>query len=94
MSAALRFDNVCAPRTTLMTRIACVLTFVLALPSAAFAQHQPHAAGMAGEKLGTVSFENSCSPAVKVDFNRGVALLHSFEFRAAMETFNAVLARD
>src|SRR5687767_15931242 len=74
-----------------MTRIASVLTFVLAIPSAAFAQHEQHAAG---SQLGTVSFQTSCTPAVAADFNRGVALLHSFEFRDALAAFNAVVARD
>jgi tetratricopeptide (TPR) repeat protein len=74
-----------------MTRIACVLTFVLAIPSAAFAQHEQHAAG---NQLGTVAFQTSCAPAVAADFNRGVALLHSFEFRDALASFSAVIERD
>jgi hypothetical protein len=73
-----------------MTRIASVLTFALAIPSAAFAQHEQHAAG---NQLGTVSFETSCTPSVAADFNRGVALLHSFEFRDALASFNAVVNR-
>src|SRR5687767_508085 len=74
-----------------MTRIASVLTFVLAIPSAAFAQHEQHAAG---NQLGTVAFQTSCAPAVAADFNRGVALLHSFEFRDALASFNTVIERD
>jgi hypothetical protein len=31
-----------------------------------------------GEKLGTVRFPVSCAPAVQADFERAVALLHSF----------------
>ncbi len=50
------------------------------------AQHGEHASP---EKLGTVHFETSCTPAVAADFDRGVALLHSFEFRAAIESFEA-----
>ncbi len=57
------------------------------------AQHDDHAAA-AGEKLGTVHFETSCAPAVAADLDRGVALLHSFEFRAAIESFDRVLASD
>lgn len=60
--------------------------------AAASAQHQQHAP--AGQQLGTVSFETSCKPELRADFNRAVALLHSFEFRSAMETFNTVLAGD
>lgn len=47
-----------------------------------------------GEKLGTVHFETSCSTAVAPEFDRAVALLHSFEFGAAIQGFNAVLAAD
>ena len=74
-----------------MTRIASVLALVLVIPSAALAQHEQHAAG---NQLGTVSFQTSCAPAVAADFNRGVALLHSFEFRDALATFNTVVERD
>src|SRR5687768_10859236 len=74
-----------------MTRIACVFTLMLAIPCAAWAQHEQHAAG---GQLGTVAFQTSCSPAVAADFNRAVALLHSFEFRDALAAFNGVLERD
>ena len=43
------------------------------------AQHD-HATG--AEKLGTVNFPTSCSAAAQAQFNRAVALLHSFEFSA------------
>jgi hypothetical protein len=35
------------------------------------------------ERLGTVSFAVSCTPAVQADFNRGVALLHDFWYAEA-----------
>ena len=35
------------------------------------------------EKLGTVSFTISCSPAVQQRFERGVALMHSFWYDEA-----------
>jgi hypothetical protein len=69
-----------------------VLTVVLACPVLAFAQHEQHGAG--AEKLGTVNFETSCKAETRADFNRAVALLHSFEFRPAAETFTKVLAAD
>jgi hypothetical protein len=70
-----------------------IVVLCLAPASFAAAQHEGHAAA-AGEKLGTVHFETSCAPPVTADFDRGVALLHSFEFRAAIESFNRVLATD
>ena len=58
-------------------------------------QHQ-HAQPTSGapERLGTVSFETSCAPAVRDDVNRAVALLHSFWFAAAINGFKGVLAKD
>jgi hypothetical protein len=49
---------------------------------------------MPPERLGTVTFETSCAPAVGADFNRAVALLHSFWFSAAIDGFKGVLAKD
>jgi tetratricopeptide (TPR) repeat protein len=48
----------------------------------------------APEKLGKVSFPISCTPAVQSQFDRGVALLHSFAYDAAETTFQAVAERD
>ena len=47
-----------------------------------------------GEKLGTVHFATSCNQAAQKEFNRAVALLHSFQFSRAIEGFNAVLGED
>jgi tetratricopeptide (TPR) repeat protein len=68
------------------------LTVVLACPVLAFAQHEQHGAG--AEKLGTVNFETSCQAETRADFNRAVALLHSFEYRPATEGFQKVLGVD
>jgi hypothetical protein len=59
-------------------------------PATVLAQHEHPA----GAKLGTVNFETSCQPATRPDFNHGMALLHSFEFGPAIESFNKVLAAD
>jgi tetratricopeptide (TPR) repeat protein len=69
-----------------------VLALVASLPVAAAAQHEHHGAGLA--QIGTVRFETSCGAAVQPDFDRAVALLHSFEFRPAMDTFARVLERE
>ena len=56
---------------------------------------QQHAHPTQGaNKLGTVHFPTSCAPAVTVQFDHGIALLHSFEFGASIRTFNEVLAAD
>jgi len=48
----------------------------------------------APEKLGIVSFPTSCAPAVQEKFDRGVALLHSFAYSAAEDTFQSVARLD
>ena len=67
---------------------------VLVAAAPARAQHEEHAAAQSTERLGSVSFANSCAPAASAVFNRAVALLHSFEFRTAIEGFEDVLSRD
>jgi hypothetical protein len=75
-------------------RISVVLGLcLLGWTGSAWAQHDQHAGG-GTEQLGSVRFENSCAAAVASDFNRAVALLHSFEFRTANEAFTRVLERD
>ena len=46
------------------------------------------------EKLGKVHFSTSCAPAVQDQFDRGVALLHSFAYTAAESTFKEAAERD
>jgi len=46
------------------------------------------------QQLGTVHFPVSCSPAVQKDFERGIALLHSFAFDTAEHAFRHVLEID
>ncbi len=46
------------------------------------------------EKLGTVTFVTSCAPKVSHDFERAVALLHSFAYSAAEKAFRDVIAAD
>jgi len=73
--------------------VSLALSFVLASAAAAQAQHD-HPEG--GDLVGTagVSFQTSCAPALRQDFNRGVALLHSFWFAQAIAAFNGVLQKD
>src|SRR5580698_5734647 len=46
------------------------------------------------EKLGTVSFQTSCKPETQQQFNRAVALLHSFAYKVAEEAFHSVAEQD
>lgn len=48
----------------------------------------------AAEKLGKVDFQVSCTPEAQAQFNRAVAMLHSFWFPQAPKAFAAVLETD
>jgi tetratricopeptide (TPR) repeat protein len=74
-----------------MLRAAVVAGFLLALAAHCLAQEHPHGKV---ERLGTVYFATSCNPVAQKEFNRAVALLHSFHFRRAREGFHAVLGED
>jgi hypothetical protein len=54
---------------------------------------QEHAHG-SPEKLGNVHFSTSCNAKAQPEFDRAVALLHSFEFSRAIAGFNSALAND
>ena len=47
-----------------------------------------------GERLGDVNFPVSCSAAAQEQFNRAMALYHSFYWKKVTEAFDAVLAAD
>jgi tetratricopeptide (TPR) repeat protein len=46
------------------------------------------------EKVGSVSFATSCAPEVQSQFERGVALLYSFEYEMADAQFEEVAKKD
>src|SRR4249920_295550 len=53
-----------------------------------------HAWPQQDEKLGKVSFPTSCDSKVQPQFERGVAMLHSYWFLYARRTFEGVLQED
>jgi Tfp pilus assembly protein PilF len=61
------------------------LLVVVALPVSGFAQ---------ADKLGKVSFPTSCDAKVQAQFERGVAMLHSYWFTEARKVFDGVLQQD
>jgi tetratricopeptide (TPR) repeat protein len=72
-----------------MSRVSTLLVAAaLTLPLAAYAHTPPGSA----ERLGTVEFKVSC--AAQPEFNRAVALLHSFWFQPADQAFRAIAARE
>ena len=46
------------------------------------------------DKLGKVTFPTSCDPKVQAQFERGVAMLHSYWFTEARKVFDGVLQQD
>jgi hypothetical protein len=70
-----------------------LIAAVLLMLIAARGMTQEHQHGN-GERLGEVHFATSCNEPAQSDFNRAVALLHSFQFNRAIDGFNAVLRED
>jgi hypothetical protein len=66
----------------------------LVILSAWLGASTPRAGAQAPERLGKVNFPTSCSPTVQAQFERAVALQHSFWFGEAIKGFNAVAAAD
>src|SRR5579864_9207617 len=78
-----------APKLTLLAFI-CTLSLATDLLVAQEPQHHHDA----DEQVGTVSFPTSCAPAVQTQFERGVALLYSFEYEMADAQFEEVAKKD
>ena len=74
-----------------MKRALCIASVICLATARVSAQAHDHAAM---ERLGTVSFDTSCSKAVEPLFNTAVALMHSFQFGRAIETYRAILKQD
>lgn len=73
--------------------IGCMLSVTLSM---AWAQHgDMHAhPGKPPEALGQVNFTVQCDAAAQTEFNRGMALFHSFWFEPAKRSFAEVLKKD
>ena len=65
-----------------------LLSLLLAAPVAAQHEHGSN------EKFGVVDFATSCTSDAQAQFNRAVAMLHSFEFGRALAGFSATLKTD
>jgi tetratricopeptide (TPR) repeat protein len=71
-----------------------ITTVVLASAIANATRAEPSHSHPAPEKLGTVHFGSSCATAVRAQFDRAVALLHSFAYDPATRAFTEVAAQD
>ena len=77
-----------------MKRLYCMLLLACAGPLATAHEAHVGASGRPPEQLGTVTFPTSCDPKVQPQFERGVALLHSFWFPEGLKAFKAVAEQD
>ncbi len=75
-----------------MSRLKFFLICFSAISTVALAYQEPTATPAQG--LGKVSFPISCKPEVRPMFERGVALLHSFQYAAAQKAFTEVSQSD
>jgi hypothetical protein len=74
-------------------RIAAIVVLIFLTLAAARGKAQGHQHG-ANEQLGTVHFATSCNGPAQKEFDRAVALLHSFQFSGAIAGFEATLLED
>jgi hypothetical protein len=74
----------------IMARLTAAILLSLSAAGSVAQEHR-HANG---EKLGSVNFAITCNEKAQKDFNRAVALLHSFQFSRAIDGFNLVLQDD
>src|SRR5438067_714832 len=82
-----------------MRKLAAVAASILLLAGGAVSvdaadEHGPAHRHAPPETLGSVDFRTSCKPSVQIDFNRAVALMHSFQFGPAIKGFRQVLEVD
>ena len=81
-----------APRLRRVLRLLLALTVVAAGWWAT--SISPRAQSPGAERLGKVHFDTTCAPSVAAEFDHAMALLHSFEFPAAIAGFERVLKAD
>src|SRR5436309_2033461 len=78
-------------RATIALLLCLCFVGIADLPLSLPAQEHEHPVP---EKLGVVKFPTSCSASVQKDFERAVALLHSFAYSAAEKAFRDVSSAD
>jgi hypothetical protein len=74
---------------SLIIALASILFFV---PLTLCQEEHHHA--LTDEEVGSVHFSNSCRPELAENFNRAVALLHSFQYEQARQAFAEIAAKD
>src|SRR5882762_8214232 len=77
-----------------LSRLFLALSLAMLCPFASSAQEMDQHKHEMGEKLGRVNFSVSCNSAAQQQFNRAVALLHSFWYEEAAKGFVEVTKTD
>jgi hypothetical protein len=83
-----------------MPRFGATLLFSAVLAPYALSQtapagsHSAHSHAVTAERLGKVEFKVDCNAAAQAEFNRAMALYHSFWWPAASKAFEAVAQAD
>lgn len=72
----------------------CFLIVLFIFPVFSYGDEGHRPTGAPPEQLGEVHFPVSCDPSVQKPFNRAVALLHSFWYDEAKQTFAAIVKSD
>src|SRR5579871_1097148 len=75
-----------------MTGFAVVLALMFLIPAPQLSGSSP--LGDKSASLGSVSFPTSCTPAAQKTVERGVALLHSFQYQQVEQTFSEAVQQD
>jgi tetratricopeptide (TPR) repeat protein len=76
------------------TRALLLFTFLLVANSHGAVSQENHQHALTEEEVGSVKFLTSCSPSVESNFNRAVALLHSFQYEQVRQAFTEIAQRD
>jgi tetratricopeptide (TPR) repeat protein len=77
-----------------MKRLVLILTAFCLCAGVATADDDTHHEDMTPEQLGMVHFPTTCVIQVQAQFERGVALLHSFWYEEAEKQFNQIIQED
>ncbi|HVO63130.1 MAG TPA: hypothetical protein VMT53_19525 [Terriglobales bacterium] len=77
-----------------MKHFGVALAIALVCAVSALADEGQHHEDLTPQQVGTVHFPVSCSQAMQMPFNRGVALLHSFWYEEAQKEFEDIARQD
>ncbi len=70
------------------------LSFALRAGTDGQSQYSAVHVGVRAAQLGKINFPTSCSPAVQPMMEKGVALLHSFQYQQSEQTFGDAAQED